>query len=244
MRPGGLAAQPFGVIAGRHQQQRAVSGPTPCRASSPGARAVTSGTMRSSSRSSWPSRNSTRRPSSRNATRTAYPAASPGRGRSAAMAPARAAAECRASRARRSSGPVRISERAWPLAWVRSLRALRLATISARIASTAPSRPLGAPAARPDCAARAALTASSGSSPNYASRAARLRCRTRSRRLHRHSRPAALTSKSSSEEKLGGQLSTVCPVSAAIRLATWLLRPGNRHLPDSQTIGRRDGYAC
>jgi hypothetical protein len=48
------------------------------------------------------------------------------------------------------------------LAWVRSLRALRLATISARIASTAPSRPLGAPDARPDCAARAALTASSG----------------------------------------------------------------------------------
>jgi hypothetical protein len=29
-------------------------------------------------------------------------------------------------------------------------RALRLATISARIASTAPSRPLGAPTARPD----------------------------------------------------------------------------------------------
>ena len=52
---------------------------------------------------------------------------------------------------------------------------------------------------------------------------------------------AALTSKSSSEEKLGGQLSTVCPVSVAIRLATWPLRPGNRHLPDSQTIGRRDG---
>jgi hypothetical protein len=37
-----------------------------------------------------------------------------------------------------------------------------LATISARIASTAPSRPFGAPDARPDCAARAALTASSG----------------------------------------------------------------------------------
>jgi len=47
--------------------------------------------------------------------------------------------------------------------WVRSLRALRLATISVRIASTAPSRPFGTPAARPDCAARAALTASSGS---------------------------------------------------------------------------------
>ena len=43
------------------------------------------------------------------------------------------------------------------------MRALRLATISARIASTAPSRPFGAPRARPDCAARAALTASSGS---------------------------------------------------------------------------------
>jgi len=72
-------------------------------------------------------------------------------------------------------------------------------------------------------------------------RDARLRCRTRSRWLHRHSKPAALTSKSSSEEKLGGQLSTVRPVSVAIRLTTWLLRPGNRHLPDSPTIGRRDG---
>jgi hypothetical protein len=48
------------------------------------------------------------------------------------------------------------------IAWVRSLRALRLATISTRIASTAPSRPFGAPQARPDWAARAALTASSG----------------------------------------------------------------------------------
>jgi hypothetical protein len=37
-----------------------------------------------------------------------------------------------------------------------------LATISARTASTAPSRPFGAPRARPDWAARAALTASSG----------------------------------------------------------------------------------
>jgi hypothetical protein len=45
---------------------------------------------------------------------------------------------------------------------VRPARALRLATISARIASTAPSRPFGAPPARPDWAARAALTASSG----------------------------------------------------------------------------------
>src|SRR6266566_8216561 len=48
------------------------------------------------------------------------------------------------------------------MVWVRSARALRLATISARIASTEPSRPFGAPRARPDCAARAALTASRG----------------------------------------------------------------------------------
>ena len=45
---------------------------------------------------------------------------------------------------------------------VRSPAALRLATIRVRIASTAPSRPLGAPRARPDCAGRAALTASRG----------------------------------------------------------------------------------
>src|SRR3979409_1188780 len=49
------------------------------------------------------------------------------------------------------------------MVWVRSERALRLATISARIASTAPSRPFGAPRARPDWAARAALAALSGS---------------------------------------------------------------------------------
>ncbi len=74
-----------------------------------------------------------------------------------------AAVLCRANRARMSSGPVRTRALAWLMVWVRSLVALRLATISARIASTAPSRPLGAPRARPDCAARAALTASSGS---------------------------------------------------------------------------------
>jgi hypothetical protein len=56
-----------------------------------------------------------------------------------------AAAVCRANRARRSPGPVKISARAWLIVWVRSARALRLATISARIASTAPSRPFGAP---------------------------------------------------------------------------------------------------
>ena len=52
------------------------------------------------------------------------------------------------NRARMSSGPVRISARAWLIVWVRWARAVRLATISARIASTAPSRPRGAPDAR------------------------------------------------------------------------------------------------
>src|SRR5689334_16919025 len=100
--------------------------------------------------------------------------------------------------------------------------------------------------ARPEAPKMSLITTDSliWASPNYASRVARLRCRTRPRRVHRHSRAAALTLKSSSEEKLGGQFSAVCPVSVAIRLATWLLRPGNRHLPDSPTIGRRDGYAC
>ena len=60
-------------------------------------------------------------------------------------------------------GPGQDQGPAWLIVWTRSERALRLATISARIASTAPSRPFGAPAARPDWAARAALTASSGS---------------------------------------------------------------------------------
>src|SRR5258707_1259906 len=40
------------------------------------------------------------------------------------------------------------------MVWVRPPAALRLATISARIASTAPSRPFGAPQARPGRAAR------------------------------------------------------------------------------------------
>jgi len=89
-------------------------------------------------------------------------ATSPGRGRSDASPVTRAAGVCRVNRARRSSGPVRIRALAWPFVRVRSPAAPRRATISARIASTAPSRPFGAPRARPDCAARAALTASSG----------------------------------------------------------------------------------
>ena len=48
---------------------------------------------------------------------------------------------CLAKRARRSSGPVRTRALAWLIVRVRSPAALRLATISARMASTAPSRP-------------------------------------------------------------------------------------------------------
>ena len=50
---------------------------------------------------------------------------------------------CPVKRARRSSGPVTIRALAWLIVWVRSAAALRRATISARIASTAPSRPFG-----------------------------------------------------------------------------------------------------
>src|SRR5712691_787388 len=86
-----------------------------------------------------------------------------GAGRSDAVSATRAATVCRANRVRRSSGPVRISDLAWLIVWVRSEPALRLATITARTVSTVPSRPFGAPRARPDCAARAAFTASRGS---------------------------------------------------------------------------------
>jgi hypothetical protein len=96
--------------------------------------------------------------------RVAWPTVLPGRGRSDARAATAAGAVCRVNRARRSSGPARTSALAWLMVWVRSARALRLATISARTASTAPSRRFGAPRARPDWAARAALTASSRSS--------------------------------------------------------------------------------
>jgi hypothetical protein len=47
---------------------------------------------------------------------------------------------CPVNRVRTSSGPVMISALAWLIVWVRCARAVRLATISARIASTCPSR--------------------------------------------------------------------------------------------------------
>jgi hypothetical protein len=81
----------------------------------------------------------------------------PGRGRSAASSATSASVACLANRIRMLSGPVKTRARAWLIVWIRSERAVRLATISARIASTAPSRPFGAPRARPDWAARAAL---------------------------------------------------------------------------------------
>jgi hypothetical protein len=51
---------------------------------------------------------------------------------------------------------------------------------------------------------------------------------------------ARLMSKIGSEEKLGKWLSTVCPVSVAIRLAIWQPRHGNRDVSGTATIGRKD----
>src|SRR5215813_3196582 len=50
----------------------------------------------------------------------------PGRGRSAASPAARSSAAWWADRARRSSGPVTIRDRAWLMAWIGSERAVRL----------------------------------------------------------------------------------------------------------------------
>src|SRR5215510_3717027 len=69
----------------------------------------------------------------------------PGRGRSPDSSATSSAGPCPVNRPRMSSGPVMISARAWLIVWVRCARAVRLATIRARIASTCPSRPRGAP---------------------------------------------------------------------------------------------------
>ena len=61
------------------------------------------------------------------------------------------------------SGALKVSWRIWPSALIRAPRAERLATTRTRMASTAPSLLLALPWARPDCAARAASTASRGS---------------------------------------------------------------------------------
>src|SRR6266516_1183746 len=86
----------------------------------------------------------------------------PGRGRSAASSATRPAGAWLVNRARTSSGPVKIRARAWLMAWVRCARAVRLGD------HQRPDRPghaitsSGRPDARPDWAARAALTASRG----------------------------------------------------------------------------------
>src|SRR5258708_1947702 len=46
--------------------------------------------------------------------------------------------------------------------------------------------------------------------------------------------PLRLTSKIGSEEKLGRGFGSVCPVSAPIRLPTWLPRPSDRDLSDTR----------
>ncbi len=67
------------------------------------------------------------------------------------------------SSARSSSGAVDTRLRIWFMAWLRALRAEDRATRSTRMASTLPFLVLASPLASPDCAARAAATASSGS---------------------------------------------------------------------------------
>ena len=162
VRPGGLAAQPLGVVPGGDEQQRGGVGADAVQGEQArgtggdqGAdelvQALELAVEELGAAAQLPQRDA-----------GGVAGTSPGRGRSDASPATRAAGVCPANRARRSSGPVTIRARAWLIAWVRSARALRLATISARIASTAPSRPFGAPRARPDWAARAALTASPG----------------------------------------------------------------------------------
>jgi hypothetical protein len=111
------------------------------------------------------SRASTRRPRIRSAVlvaATTGSAPSPVAGRSAAARAARWWRDTPARRCRSCSGAVKLRWRIWFRAWILAERADRLATTSARIASTFPSRDLAAPQARPDSAARAASTASSG----------------------------------------------------------------------------------
>jgi hypothetical protein len=56
-RPGGLAVQPFRAVPGGHEQQGGGVGADAVKGEQPGV-TVTGGTIRSSSRSIWASRNS------------------------------------------------------------------------------------------------------------------------------------------------------------------------------------------
>ena len=150
MCPGGLAAQPFGVIPRRYEQKCRGVGADPVEGEK-------SGGMRGDERNdelagapelAVEEFGASSQLPQRDEGGIADDLA--GTGRSDASSVTRLAGVCPAKRTRRSSGPVRTSALAWLIVWVRSERALRLATISARTASTVPSRPFGAPRARPD----------------------------------------------------------------------------------------------
>jgi hypothetical protein len=163
VRPGGLAAQSFWVVPGGDEQQRRGVGADPEEGEQPGGAGGDQGAdeLVEALELGVEELRAPAQLAQRDAGGVADGAAGPGaqRGQPGDQGSRGVPGEA----ARRSSGPVRIRALAWLMVWVRSPAALRLATISARIASTAPSRPLDAPRARPDWAARAALTASSGS---------------------------------------------------------------------------------
>ncbi len=163
VRPGGLGAEPLGVIPGRDEQEGRGVGTDPVEGQKPGS-------VRGDKRDDEliearqlgikelgaPAQLAQREPGG---VADGAAGAGPQRGQAGDQGSGGVAGKAGAQ----VIGPVKTRDRAWLIVWVRSERALRLATISARIASTAPSRPFGAPRARPDWAARAALTASRGS---------------------------------------------------------------------------------
>ena len=71
VRPGGLAAQPLGVVSRRDEQQRRGVRPDSVEGEQAGGAGGDQRDDGSSRRPSWPSRNSARRPSSRSAIRVA-----------------------------------------------------------------------------------------------------------------------------------------------------------------------------
>ena len=70
VRPGGLAAQPPGMVSRGDEQQRRRVRSDPIKSQQAGAQTVTRGTMSSSRRPGWPSGNSARRPARRGPGRT------------------------------------------------------------------------------------------------------------------------------------------------------------------------------
>ena len=136
--------------------------------------AETSDSSRASSRLHSASRLCTRRASSRSANRVAPAAVVGSAGRSRAAVVTSFDTVLPRSVSRRSSGPLTSSARIWLMAVMRPCLAERRATRKARIASTAPFRVFGCPAAWPDCAARAAATASTGSDLPWLRRSWRL----------------------------------------------------------------------